>query len=174
MNKNILVSAGVALLVVILSFAFFGPSKETVREIAKKNLGATSNIAETSSETLGLAGVYLHTRKPGVVSATTTPITARSPVHATSTLLLGSGCYFSSASSTAKTAVFAKSANQNSTTTALFQSGSISANAAASIVATTTNNDFVFAPGNYLSVSLVGGSGTDSPTADCSFIFLEL
>ena len=180
MTKNILVSAGVAIAVVALGLALLGrPSEKTVVERVVERLGAAAG-PDMLFDYLNLNGVTLHPRRvSSLVTATNTPATVRAPVNATSTLLLGSGCHFTIASSgVAMIAQFGKSVDQNSTTTNLFGSASIAASAAVSVVATTSDGDFVFEPGYYLNVGLTGGNGQVGagavPTGECNFLFLEL
>lgn len=99
-------------------------------------------------------------------SATTTPMVYKFP-NATSTLLVGSGCVFTLASTSQKAARIATAARPNATTTFLF-GANITGGAQAAVIATTTTDSFVIAPNNYVALSLVGGSGTDSPTGYCT------
>lgn len=105
-----------------------------------------------------------------LASATTTPFAIQAP-SATSTLQLGSGCSFSVSSTTAKAIRFAKATTAYATTTLLF-GANVSANAQATVVATTTTDNFVFGPNEWLVMSMVGGTGVDSPVASCSARFV--
>lgn len=105
-----------------------------------------------------------------LVAATTTPFAIQSPA-ATSTLQLGSGCSFSVGSTSAKSVIFAKASTAFATTTLLF-GAPLAAGAQGTAIATTTTDNFVFGPNQWLVMSMVGGAGVDSPTASCSASFL--
>lgn len=104
-----------------------------------------------------------------LTAGTTSPMNIQSPA-ATSTLKLGSGCRFDVATSVAKMIRFAKASTPNATTTFLF-GANFAANAFGSVVATTSNDNFVFGPNQWLVMSMVGGQGTDAPTAECQATF---
>lgn len=129
---------------------------------------------EISSPYLAWGGVFNWAgHSESLKTSTTTPVAFQSPTNATSTLKLGSGCHFSVSSTTAKRVVFAKATTAFATTTFLF-GANIAANAQGSVVATTTTDNFVFAPGTWLVMSMVGGAGVDSPTGSCSACWVSL
>jgi len=134
-------------------------------------LGSASSpsVVDGCMEINGVTSCY---REGAFISATTTPITVKTPA-ATSTLALGSGCHFTTASTSAKAIRFAKALLQNATTTFLFGANS-AASEPRTVVATTSTDNFVFGPNQYLSVSLVGGTGVDSPAGFCAFTFIQL
>lgn len=110
--------------------------------------------------------------RTGLNTGTTTPLAIKSPA-ATSTLMLGSGCHFEVSSTTAKAVRFAKATTPNATTTFLF-GANIAASAKGSITATTTTDSFQFAPNTWLTMSMIGGTGLDSPSGVCQATFEHL
>ena len=162
--KQYLIYAGLIVIAVVLSGIFTKPIQNVTNQVVGSVTGPDSSFpVETHN---GVA--YAFTRV-GFYSATTSPINIKSP-SATSTLMIGSGCNFIVASSSAKRITFAKGATQNASTTFLFGINT-AAGAGGAAIATTTTDNFVFAPNNYLVGSLVGGQGVDSPTGMCSFWF---
>lgn len=108
-------------------------------------------------------------------SATTTVCALQAPA-ATSTLEFAS-IRFSVSSTTASTVTIAKATTPYATTT-LLASGSVAANAQATLVASTTNSVVVdgigvFAPNTYLVVGMAGGAGTFSPTGVCQATWVQ-
>lgn len=104
--------------------------------------------------------------------ASTTVCSLQSPA-ATSTLSEGSGVRFTVSSTTASTATVYKASFPTGNTTFLF-ADNIAAGAQSTIVATTTTNNFVIAPNQYINVIMSGGTGTFSPTGTCGMVFQEL
>ena len=165
--KTAIVAAISALVVVVGWNVAFAPQDGAP---GKNAFGALSG-PDIPSNYLQWGGVRVENYSTSALnSATTTPMAIQSPA-ATSTLSLGSGCHFEVSSTTAKAVRFAKATSPNATTTFLF-GANIAANAKGSIAATTTTDNFVFAPNNWLVMSMVGGTGVDSPTAECVASFL--
>ena len=171
--KNIALTVAVSTLVVVLGLTLFGQSK--VERIIERvvDLGASPG-PKIDNPFLDVNGVLVHYAEGRFTSATTTPLAIQSPRTSTSTLLMGSGCRFNHASTTAAQITLAKAATAYATTTALVTT-TIAASAAGTITATTSvANDFVFAPGNWFVVGMAGGIGTFSPTGRCVVRFLEI
>lgn len=110
-------------------------------------------------------------------TATTTVCSLQSPTTATSTLLSGS-IHFDRSSTTASTITIAKSTNGTASSTILGNQVVVAANAQATLIASTTATQAaaqaqVFAPGQYLVVTMTGGTGTFSPTGSCYAIWVE-
>lgn len=160
---KIVAISGIVAAVVAGGLVFLFPKQ--VSTVAS-NLGALAgpDIPSPYLRWGGVAQYAAHT--DSFASATTTPFAAQSP-SATSTLMLGSGCNFTLASTSAKSVVFAKATTAFATTTLLFQNA-IGAGAQGAVVATSSADTFIFAPNTWLVASLVGGAGNDSPTGTCS------
>lgn len=152
--------------VVAGGFAFFFP-KQTSQIVGSV---ASPDIQSPWIRFGGVTTYGAHTE--ALNSATTTPLAIQSPT-ATSTLQLGSGCHLSVSSTTAKAVRFAKATSPNATTTFLFGANA-AANAKLDVAATTTDDNYVFAPNNWLVMSMVGGTGVDSPSGSCSARFVVL
>jgi len=118
-------------------------------------------------------GVQTCATKRSLTTATTTVCAIKSP-NATSTLHRGS-VKFSVSSTTASTVTLAKAATPFATTSILVADTSVSANAQASIVSTSTvlstGGVTLFAPNQYFVVGMAGGVGTFSPTGSCQAVF---
>lgn len=104
-------------------------------------------------------------------TASTTACSIQSPA-ATSTLELGSGANFTVSSTTA-TAVRVYKASYPATATTFLFGANIAANAQGAVVATTSTDDFVFAPSTWVNIVLSGGTGTFSPTGACQAKFVS-
>lgn len=167
--KTIGISALVALVVAGgLTVAFPKQTQQVVQ-----TLGSVAS-PDIPSPYLNWGGVYeWHANSKSLASATTTPFAAQSPINATSTLQLGSGCNFTVSSTSAKAVRFYKATTAYATTTFLF-GANIAANAQGAPAATTTTDNFVFAPGTYLVMDMEGGTGVDSPTGSCSASWIAL
>ena len=139
-------------------------------EIITQPLGAISSIP---SQHFTWGDVTRWTfRTDNLNAATTTPLAIQAPA-ATSTLALGSGCRFEVSSSSAKAIRFAKATSPNATTTFLF-GANIAAGAKGTVVASTSIDAFVFEPNSWLTMSMVGGSGVDSPSGSCHATFVQI
>lgn len=104
--------------------------------------------------------------------ASTTVCSLQAPVS-TSTLKLGSGVRFTISSTTASTVRGYKGAKVTDVTTRLF-AANIAANAQGTVVATTTDDNMLFGPNEWLNIVMSGGAGTFSPTGSCSAQFTEV
>lgn len=164
--KTVLISALVVILTVG-AFIWLHKSNPSV------SLGAVAS-PDIQSPWIRFGGVTRWSaNSQSLVAATTTPVAFQSPTNATSTLQTGSGCNFTVSSTSAKQVVFAKANTAFATTTFLF-GANIAANAQGAVAATTTTDNFVFAPGTWLVMSMVGGAGTDSPVGSCSASWVSL
>lgn len=179
MKNNILVSAGVALVVVVLGLVFFGqPATNTAIEKVREVIGAVPG-PDISSPYLSVNGVVRHYTSASLITATTTPCVLRGP-GATSSLISFT-LVTTNSTSTGKQVIFAvgNAAMQASTTrlTSYFVAAgaqaALKATTTTESIATTTSNSIVN-PDGYVNVSFVGGGGTDSYTGTCSAIFEEL
>lgn len=166
--KNYLVPAVIAAVVVVIG-SFFLPKGNTIVQQLGATPGADFNFpCETHN------GIQRCFTAVSMVAATTSVCSIKSP-SATSTLM-ANVVTMSVSSSTASLVTIAKGTNTNATTTTLGNAVSVSANAQATIVASTTlanflANDFVFAPNTYFNVGFSGGAGTFSPTGRCQATF---
>lgn len=162
--KDWSLTVGLAIVGFVAVLGLNGPTT-----IVEKIIGSASSpsVIDGCMEVNGHTRCY-NTRSMN--TATTTPLAIRSPQTGTSTLALSAGCRFTVASTSAKQVRFARATTGFATTTYLF-GGATTANGTEAVIATTTTNDFVFAPGQYLVMSMVGGTGTDSPTGKCNAVF---
>lgn len=141
---------------------------DTIKDKPDTSFG-NSGSPTFNGDCINLNGVpkcYYH---PPIYSATTTPVAFPTP-NATSTMALGSGCHFTLASTTAKAIRVTKGLTMNASSTLLFGFSSV-ASGPASVVATTSSDSFVFGPRQWVNISMIGGTGVDSPTGSCSFEF---
>lgn len=121
-------------------------------------------------------GVRLWPTGRPLATATTTVCAIQSP-NATSTLRWA-GVKLDVSSTTASTITLAKSATAFATTTQIGETVAVAANAQAFVLATTTTAQViaqttVFAPSQWLVVSMTGGAGTFSPSGACQATFEE-
>lgn len=120
----------------------------------------------------GINGVKLYGSQQRLLTGTTTPCTFKAP-SATSSL---QHFLVNALNSTTTVAVWSvgKAFQPNATTTNLFREN-IAANAVRSVMATTTTNNFVISPNEYISLGVQGG-GFESPvssfTGTCSALFV--
>jgi hypothetical protein len=166
-----LVAALVAGLVVWVTPA---PTQTTVERVIEQ-VGAVSGPKLNSPfwEVNGVSSDYRRVGMQTGIGQNDVICSVRSPISATSTLVLGSGVRFTRSSTTATVIRISKAATATATTTALLTTG-IGANATPTIVATTTTDAFVFGPGQYMNVSLTGGAGTFSPAGVCQAEFRSI
>lgn len=162
------VAVGVALFIGVLGL---GKSETVTERVIQEFKGLAG--PDIDSSYLSVNGVRHWFYTPPIYSATTTPVTIKTPA-ATTTLMTGSGCHFSTASTSAKAIRFAKSITTPTATTTFLFGANSGANATPSVTATTTTNDFVFGPNQYLVMSMVGGTGVDSPVGRCAFEFMAV
>lgn len=168
MNTKNAVIVGIAALVIVLGGLYFlAPSTPTVVHDVPK-VGALTG-PDIPYPYLGVGGVRRYPTIGPIYVASTTISTIQSP-PATSTLQLGAGCRLAVSSSTASQIIFAKASQITATTTFLWGQN-ITAGAAAAVVASTSNDNFVFGPSQYLNISMSGGTGTFSPTGNCQATF---
>lgn len=147
-----------------------GPKGESGAIGMPSKLGSASPLIPFNY--FGFAGLVWHAGKmESLTQATTTVCAIQSPA-ATSTLALGSGVRFSVSSTTATTITLAKSANAFATTTQIGTNFAISANAQATIIASTTG--MIFEPNYWFVVGMAGGTGNFSPTGVCQANWLDI
>lgn len=144
---------------------------QEVPKEAEPTFGALSG-PEIPSPYLIVGGVTQWYGSMDMRSATTTVCALQSP-SVTSTLEFAAGS-FDITSTTASVITIAKSANAFVTTTVLNSDLSVSANAKALVFASSTqaiNDQRIFAPSQWVVVSMKGGVGDFSPTGKCRAIF---
>jgi len=117
-------------------------------------------------------GITSYFYSSGMATATTSVCSFLSPA-ATSTLEFLT-VDFDVSSTTASVITIATGANTTATTTVIGNEYNIAANAKATIIASSTDSDFVsglngmiIAPSQYINVGMKGGAGTFSPTGNC-------
>ena len=156
MSKNILVSAGVALLVVVLGFAFFGPSEKVI----EKKVGAFPGTS--FSEDLEYNGIKHFYRRQTFLTGSTTNSTvcsiSRPEPTSSTTVVFASAKVLGLATSSLSGNRFtiATGANTTSTTTALAQLGSIAATGTAIVATTSTNDNIMSGTDEYLNFDYEG------------------
>lgn len=170
--KDYVFAAGIILAIVVgVNFPIGG---QTIVEKTIEKVGAAGQDFPGPCISVNGQVRCAETRKLSV--ATTTPFASKSPA-ATSTLdTNATGCRFDTSSTTASVVTFAKATTPFATTTLIGQRYAIAANAAAAIAASTTATQFVaatqvFAPNTWFVMSMEGGTGTFSPTGQCSAVF---
>lgn len=170
----IAVSAAVAL-VVVLVVSYFQPSTQTIREVVKE-LGTAAG-PDRFSPCESRDGVEQCFTRTSLTTASTTSCALLTP-NATSSMV-GFAVRFNIGSTTAKEVIIAKNStnagvvNGMQASTTVLGRGTLAANTQGTFMASTSpiagdamlNN--ILAPLSYVNVSLVGGSGTDSPTGIC-------
>ena len=158
MSKNILVSAGVALLMVVLGVAFFGPGKVT--EITKDKVGAFPGTS--FSEDLEYNEIKHFYRRQTFLTGSTTNSTVcsirRPELTSSTTVVYASAKVLGLATSSLSGNRFtiATGANTTSTTTALAQLGSIAATGTAIVATTSTNDNIMSGTDEYLNFDYEG------------------
>jgi hypothetical protein len=120
-------------------------------------------------------GLQKYGQTVSLQTATTTVCAIKSPA-ATSTLVFA-GVRFSTSSTTASTVSLAQATTAYATTTNI-NTYAVSANAQATIVASTTGSvagdATIFAPNTFFVVGMAGGIGTFSPVGSCSAEFVRI
>lgn len=178
MNKTI-VYGGILVAVVLATFSLFQAGKVGPQGPAGKD--GTSYGAVTGPDSyfdyVANNNLKKYGKTIGFTTATTTVCAIKSPA-ATSTLIYGSA-QFDTSSTSASTVTLAKATTAFATTTALTRVA-VSANAKATVMASTTPllatgaiNGLVFAPSTYFVVGMEGGAGTFSPVGSCSAEFVQ-
>ena len=179
MSKNILVSAGVALLVVVLGFAFFGPSEnvivQKVVEIVKK-FGATPG-SNFQSNVIKIAGSPLVGVSTGFTVGTTSVCALDVRGYASSSIVaLGGVVNGVPTTTTGSTWRWYKSTNGFATTTLIAGRGAITATGTAIFATTTLAADagVLGAGDNFLVLDFQGGSSPylaiEGQTGKCSVL----
>lgn len=167
MNKVFLVGGGLALLVVAVLGMTFPRSGGTVVE----QLG--SGVSYEADPLIVVGGVRTEFRSQLALNqATNTAAALRSPLDATSTLQFA-GCTFArvGTTSTAALVTLARSTSPNASTT-LLGATTVTQNAQEIVNATsTTVGNYVFSPGQYLTVTVKGESDRAYPVGSCGAEF---
>lgn len=170
--KNTIISAGVAVLVVVLGFTFFAPRPQEQPVGSASSVSVVGNCTETN----GVTQCY---SKQSFGAATTTVCNIKSP-SATSTLRIGSA-RFLLATTSAVLVTLARATTPNATTTFL-GSAALAAGAQGMVMASSTQltdldpANLTFPPNTYFNVGVQGGTGTGaltySPTGyGCTTVF---
>lgn len=171
--KTLLATIGI---VGALVLGFLGFNKESKTEVITNTV--KGSYTEILSPYISFNGILHWYSNGGFTAATTTVCAVQSPA-ATSTLVSAS-VVLNVSSTTATTVTLAKAASAFATTTIL-SNQAVSANAQATIVASSSPvlttgaiNDLVFAPSQWFVVSMAGGIGTFSPSGTCRTEFAQL
>lgn len=134
----------------------------------KPSFGAIGS-SQTLSSPVCVDGICTYTLSQTMKTATTTVCALKTP--AATTTLVSYTARFVVGSSTNKTISITKGAAMQSTTTALNDAGMVLASGAqGTFVASTTPavaGSTIIAPSQWIQVSMMGGTGTDSPTGLC-------
>ena len=145
-----------------------------------KKFGATGDITTTNFATISATGGVIinggiatyASRSSALLSATSTVCSFQTP-NATSTLTFA-GIMFTTSTTTATVARIAFGANQFATTT-LLASQNIATSSSATVIATSTGNNAVIGPSQYLNFTMEALypslAGTYSPTGICQATF---
>lgn len=171
-NKKIGIASFLIAVVAILGFSFLKTAPTVTTPVVETAQGALSS-PDIQSPYISWGNVRQFAyRTENLQQATSTVCTIQSPA-ATSTLNLGSGIQFTTGSTSASTVVVTKGATPYATTTLLF-AGLLSASSGGNVIATTSTNNFVFAPNTYFNVGMLGGTGVFSPTGACQASFTAI
>ena len=172
--KNTLVSAGVALLVV-LGFAYFGPSEKIIeRERIIERLGAIPGTEVGGPDfTIGGVTEWNFSGSFAAGSGTTTACTFQSP-YSTTTLTHASG-QITTATTTELIWQWGNSAGRDSTTT-LLGAATIASGALGNIIASTTNagnDEPSIGPRTYIVLKWGGAAAADQIAGRCRVQLIE-
>ena len=152
--KNVLVSAGVALLVAVLGFAYFGPTEKVIERTIEK-IGAFPG-PEIDSPFISVNGLRSHYYDSPFLVSSSTLCSFRAPVNSTTTLAFASA-QINTASTAALFFEWGRGTTYTSTTTSLGVV-SLAARLRATIIASTTgtvtdapeDDSIVIPPGQYI------------------------
>lgn len=183
MNKSLLTTAGVVLAIVLGLVGAFRPAQ--VKTVEKTITAGSVSSPDIISPWFSFGGSRYWAANTALATATTTVCAVQAPA-ATSTLLASqSTVNFTVSSTTASTVTVAKATTAFATTT-LLRTVSIAANATASFtMASTTSaastaaqaleqSNLMFAPNEWLVVSMAGNVGSFSPTGSCSPVWKQV
>lgn len=171
--KNYLITAGIALGVVLLVLAFV--PRSIINQV-NPVVGSVSS-PDIQSPYFSFGGVRQWAGKSdSLIQATTTVCAIQAPA-ASSTLMLAS-LHLSVSSTTASTITIAKSATPYATTTIFGSQMAVAANATATIIASTTpvaaaGGVTQFNGGEYVVFGMQGGIGSFSPSGTCQAVFVQ-
>lgn len=171
MNKNIATVISVVVVAFVGLVAYL--NIPTPQVVVQQPAGAVSN-PDISSRYFSYGGVrHWGAKTTSLTQATTTVCALQSPA-ATSTLQLGSGVRLDVSSTTASTVKLAKASVPYDVSSTALGIANVSANAQATVVATSSADAFVFSPNQYFIVQMSGGTGTFSPSGNCQATFIEI
>lgn len=169
--KNLLITAGTALVVALAAVTFMSPTETETQ----KPVGAVSSPDIISPYyTVGGVPVWKQ-RTDSLIQASTTVCSLQSPA-ATSTLLTA-GIRFALASSSAMVVDLARSSSPAATTTKIGTTYNIAAGAQATIIASSTGSvagdATIFPPNTYFVVKMDTGTGAtfNAPTGTCEAVW---
>lgn len=163
--KTSIIAAISALVVVVVAWTV-----APVNTVVKETFGGSY----ASQTYIDVGGVVTETRRTDTLNTASTTICSLQAPAATSTLVLGSGVRLDVSSTTNMTVSVYKANLPSTATTLLFSGGAIGANAKATVTATTSTNNFVFSPNQWLNVIGSGGTGTYSPSGTCQAQFVVI
>lgn len=172
MNKVQTIGLVIAAIVLTVGTLLYTAAHQPTTTPTQPHVGSATS-PDISSPYFSFGGVRfdaVHT--DNLAQATTTVCSTLTP-SATTTLSEGSGIRLVVSSTTASSVGVFKAAQITGNTTFLF-GANVAANAQATIVSTTTNDNFVVGPSQWINVIMSGGTGTFSPTGTCGLVFQEL
>lgn len=156
-----------AVLVLILA-AGFGGYALFHAEKPDASYGAAVGPDQIGSDHYSWNGIVIYPYHPKMNTGSTTLCSIKSP--SATTTLKSFVVNFRSGTTTASTVYLAKGTTVQATTTN-FETIALGANAIATVIASTTGRTLnlpVIAPNSWLNVGQSGGTGTFSPTGDCT------
>jgi hypothetical protein len=170
-NKQLAFGAVVVLALIALAFAAFSKvavNTPVTQDQTQAFSGTPGSDFNSGDGCFSFQGVKTCHYRYAMRQSTTTPWSAKTPA-ATSTLAFF-GCNFSTGSTTAKQIILAKGAAPQASTTVL-GNNLLAANSQGAFYSTTTTlGDNVLAPNTSLNMSMIGGSGFDSPVGFCDAV----
>lgn len=124
---------------------------------------------DQSADTITQGGMTIVRKRQGFYAATTTPCIIKSPA-ATSTIEFF-GVQFTVGSTTNKQIILATGSGAQASTTVIGNNLLLSGARGSFYATTTTLGNMVIGPNTYLNLSMVGGTGVDSPSGSCEASF---
>jgi hypothetical protein len=170
MNKHIATVIGVVVVSVVGLIAYLNAPTPTTQQAP---VGAVSS-PDISSRYFSYGGVRHWAAKTTSLTQATTTVCALQSPSATSTLQLGSGIRFDVSSTTASVVKLAKASVPFDVSSTQLGAANVGANQQATIVASSTSDNLVFGPNQYLIVQMSGGTGTFSPSGNCQATWTEI
>lgn len=172
--KNVLITAGVSLVVVVGSWMVFGPSDGmNGRDGQDGRVGAIAG-PDIISPYLKWGDVAVFSANTDEMNqASTTVCALQSPTNATSTLV-HAAAHFEVMSTTTTGIITLARSNSNAASTTAIGSATLAANVKDTIFASSTATQaYTFAPGQYLTVS-VKGQAQFYPTGTCQATWIAI